>query len=406
MSTAIFFGFPGHGHVIPSLPIVAELARRGERIHYYLTPEFKNVVSASGVEFRAYGAAFPLASPYTLAQMQRGTTQTIRAQLESSAWVLENLSSEIQTLHPAYILHDSLAAWGWYVARALHLPSIALFPTLLYNFTKHDAPRALPLSARVRRAMRRLYQIPARIKADALSRKYHIPRLENLAQLARNRGDLNLVITSREFQPDGASFDPARFQFIGPSLAPRADAPAFPFAQLDKRPLLLISLGTAFNQRPAFYAACLRAFANTRFQVVMAVGEHFAQLKKNDAPPNFIVRASVPQLELLPRTSVFVSHGGMNSVHEALYFNVPLVMIPQGGDHAWIASRVVELGAGVMLASREPEPRQLWNAVEKIFSEPKYRDAAARIGATLRATGGAVQAADAIFNFKASRVIA
>jgi len=208
----------------------------------------------------------------------------------------------------------------------------------------------------------------------------------------RNRGTLNLVYTSREFQPHAEAFDAAQFKFIGPSVVPRADAPEFPFERLDGRPLILVSLGTAFNNQPTFYQDCARAFESQDWQVVMAVGTKF----NKTMPNNFIVRVSVPQLELLQRAAVFVTHGGMNSVNEALYYNVPLVMIPQGGDHAWIAARVVELGAGIRLNKGEMSAARLHQAVQAILANARYKEAATQIGLTLRATGGVSQAADEI----------
>lgn len=396
MSVIVVFGYPGHGHVIPSLPIVAELVRRRERVFYFLTPEFRAAVEGTGAFFCSYGANFPLGIAKNKARFQKSTAEAIQVQLETSRWVLEHLLSEVRALKPDLAVFDALAAWGWYVANALRQSTVALYPTFAYDYRSGAGHHQESWEARLRQAARTIYQTRSWAIANELSKKYRVPKPEYLTQLMRSHGRLNLVYTSREFQPNAEAFDKAQFKFIGPSVVPRADAPAFPFEQLDGRPLILVSLGTAFNNQPSFYKACAQAFAGNGLQVAMALGAN----GNLAAPPNFLVQASLPQLELLGRTSVFVSHGGMNSVNESLYYNVPLVMIPQGGDHGWIAARVVELGAGVRINKTEINAERLRGAVQEILANPKYKHAASDIGATLRATGGAVQAADEILGLQ------
>ena len=50
------------------------------------------------------------------------------------------------------------------------------------------------------------------------------------------------------------------------------------------------------------------------------------------------------QLEVLQHADVFVTHGGMNSSSEALYYGVPLVVIPVTGDQPFVAKRLTEVG--------------------------------------------------------------
>ena len=65
-----------------------------------------------------------------------------------------------------------------------------------------------------------------------------------------------------------------------------------------------------------------------------------------EIPDNVLVRPRVPQLDVLERADVFVTHGGMNSTMEALYYGVPLVVVPQMADQYMIADRVETLGVG------------------------------------------------------------
>lgn len=403
MATIYLLGYPGWGHLIPLLPIMEELTRRGERVVCFETSVFQKAVRATGAEFRDYGDEFPPASARVMERFHKSTSDAIRVQLETSRWALEHLLEPLRREQPAFLVHDSLSAWGWYLAHALEIPTVSLFSNFAFNFKQHQ-PKPRGLTARARAFAGRLRRANSRTLADDLSRRYRVPRLENLAQLMRNRGTLNLVFTSREFQPDGSTFSANEYRFVGPSMVPRPDAPAFPFEKLDGRPLIYISLGTVANAHPAFYAACVRAFRNAPYQIVLATGDNI----KVEAPSNFIVRPFVPQLEILKRAAAFVTHGGMNSVNEALYFDVPLVLCPQGGNTGWVAARAAELGAGIVIQNRELATdtqkggMRLRDAVNAVLSEPRYKLAAKRIGDSLRATGGAATAADEIVKFRSS----
>src|SRR5262249_53665442 len=112
------------------------------------------------------------------------------------------------------------------------------------------------------------------------------------------------------------------------------------------------------------------------------------------------VRPSVPQPEILQRTDVFVTHGGMNSVHEGLYYGVPQVLIPHQFEQLLNARCVAARGAGYIIEDwlrRKPiTAGALQQALAMVSSEPRYREAAQELQRSLRATGGYQQAADEI----------
>ncbi|CAK9000087.1 unnamed protein product [Durusdinium trenchii] len=66
-----------------------------------------------------------------------------------------------------------------------------------------------------------------------------------------------------------------------------------------------------------------------------------------ELPSNLVAQQSLPQLELLQKCNVFVTHGGANSVHEALSFGVPMVVIPIFGDQPVNADTVAKTGCGI-----------------------------------------------------------
>jgi MGT family glycosyltransferase len=108
----------------------------------------------------------------------------------------------------------------------------------------------------------------------------------------------------------------------------------------------------------------------------------------------------VPQLQVLQRADVFITHGGMNSVHEGLYYGVPLILIPHQFEQLFNARCVAARGAGLIvddrLSRRTIAATALRQALDTVMSEPRYRGAAMNLQRSLRATGGYQQAASEI----------
>ena len=141
--------------------------------------------------------------------------------------------------------------------------------------------------------------------------------------------------------------------------------------------------------------------------MLLAAGKRTNLADLEPIPENFLVRNFVPQLQVLERADLFVTHGGMNSVHEGLWYGVPLIAIPQQLEQAVVATQVERTGAGVALATRPPYGEvtapELRAAVEKVLADRATHQAASkRLGDSLRAAGGAARAADLILEFTAS----
>ena len=215
-------------------------------------------------------------------------------------------------------------------------------------------------------------------------------------------GDLNIVFTSREFQPPNKRVDET-FGFVGPSINPATRDGNFPFEQLTEQAMVYISLGTVHNLRADFYEMVFKAFADYPAQFVLSVGKFTDIDALGTIPENFIVRNYVPQLAILERADAFITHGGMNSVHEGLYYGVPEVVIPHQLEQLMNGLQVIRNGAGVMIGDKHPYGtitiKQLKKALVTIMTDANYRHNAERIGTTLRESGGYQHAVDEIEKF-------
>ncbi len=398
MSTVVFFNYLAYAHITSTLPLVRELVHRGERVIYYALEDFQAAIEDTGATFHSYGQDFP--SHLTNAELD--TAMTVHGLLQASQWVLDNLLQEVRAINPDYIAYEAFCPWGRYVAQVLQVPTVSIVSGLLMNTRIAVSVPSATLEAvhPILTGPGYKHIVRSRALAHTLSKKYCFKK-PHLAEVLSNKGMLNIVYTSKLFQPLANSFDHRRFKFVGPPILPCPKTTSFPFKSLERKPLIYISLGTIFNKREAFYRSCFEAFADKDWQIVMAIGYSVNRDSLGPIPANFIIHRFVPQLEILQRTTLFITHGGMNSVSEALYYNVPLVVMPQSGaDHPWIAKRIVELGVGKILPPKKVTVRNLRRVVEEVLSNPAYSQAVAKVGESLRTAGGCQAAADEIQAFK------
>ncbi|MFW6290935.1 MAG: glycosyltransferase, partial [Spirochaetota bacterium] len=177
-------------------------------------------------------------------------------------------------------------------------------------------------------------------------------------------------------------------------------AVCFPYERLDeRRPVVYISLGTILH-RADLLRRFLDAFASYPAQFVLSLGRTGDPDRLGPIPDNFLVRDYVPQTELLHRVSAFVTHGGLNSVHESLLAGVPMVVVPLQVEEAIVASRVHECGAGIAVRLDPPygavDEDELRHAIGAVLADERFAKRAHELGAGLRAAGGAPRAARVI----------
>jgi MGT family glycosyltransferase len=393
MGKAVALVYPTHGHITPSLAVVRELVRRGEEVVFYATPRARAQVEQTGASFRAYEAGDTDFNPDPptdglLADMARLLALTERT--------LPRLLDEIRSEAPDYILIDTKSVWGRLAAEALGLPAITL--SVVFALTRDhiavpDLVRMLYGGASRDTLVDGLREFE-RYAATArrLAARYRVSA-PDLIDFLRNPQPLTIVFTSREFQINGDTFGPSH-RFIGASLAsPDLDGNARNGSDAD-HPLVYVSLGTTFNDAPAFYQACFEAFGDQPYQVLLSTGGRAMTLP--EPPANIRVMPFVPQMEVLSRASVFVTHGGMNSANEGLWRGVPMVVVPQRGDQFLVGRRMAELGAGIAIMPAEATPARLRDAVGRLIAESSFRDRARALGASLVAAGGPARAADEI----------
>ncbi len=180
---------------------------------------------------------------------------------------------------------------------------------------------------------------------------------------------------------------------VGPSVVPRPSTTDFPWDWLTPgRPAVLVTLGTAnADAGHRFLAQAAQALARLDVQAVLVDPDG----SLTEVADNVLVRRHVPQLDLLPHVDAVVCHAGHNTVCESLWHGVPLVVAPIRDDQPIVAGQVVDAGAGVRVRFSRATSTHLADAVTTVLDETGgHRRAAALVGDSFRAAGGAPRAAD------------
>jgi MGT family glycosyltransferase len=363
---------------------------------YYSIEEYREKIEAAGARCRTYESLSPSVR-FDFGSDDKSSPslpKIARVMIEFCERSLPFLLDVIRQDEPDYILHDFTCLWGKYVSQILQIPAIATIPQFPVNMKRRPDPYPGMYSD-----MFRMFVggIPALIQfrrtANRISQVYSVRRA-GLWDMLANHEDLNIVFTSRYFQPHAEDFNDS-FVFVGPSIAERDETLDFSL-DFGNGPLVYISLGTVLNIDAKFYQCCFDAFAGTEKRIVLSAGADTNLDSLGAAPNNFVVRSYVPQLEILKRADVFVTHGGMNSISEGLWYGVPLLVIPQGSDQYLVAARVETLKAGAALNKRRLTPEALRQAVDSVALDEGIRANIETIQDSFREAGGFERAADEV----------
>jgi MGT family glycosyltransferase len=396
---AVFFTFPSFGHLTPELAVIGELTARGETVHVVSTARWQAEVERAGATFELYPReqeAFDPAIPTS------GLFEDMQRLLGLSEEILPWTLDALQRLTPDYVLLDTKCLWGRLAAAQAGVPAITMSVVFAIRSGVVPVPALVGMlygGSSAEAALSGLRGFTKYVEtARRIGRRWNLSS-PSLVEFLGNPQPLNVIFTARCLQPSQEAFDD-RYEFVGSAIASGRES-AGPSVVDDLRdPFVYVSLGTTFNNAPAFYEASFAAFDGVPWQTLISTGGHRAGLPT--APQGVVVREFVPQLQVLERARVFVTHGGMNSVNEGLRAGLPLLVVPQRGDQFVVAQRIAELGAGIALAPPDVTAQRLRASVQLLLEGDRYRQRAAMLGALIREAGGASRAADRILESRHS----
>ena len=385
MSKIVFFCIPAHGHTNPTLGVVRELISRGHQVFYYSYNMMREKIEATGATFVScdeYDQEQRLDAKDAV-RVGKDWAFSTQILVDTTLALDDTVCEHMRELNPDCIVADSMAVWGKAVALKLGIPFVSSTTTCAFNqYSAKIMKQSLRQMFGMIFSMTKINKNIKRLQEKGYPVKSVLDIIQN-----DNNTD-TIVYTSPEFQPCSETFSD-KYVFVGPSIRPIENI----FEKKSDK-LIYISMGTVINDSTEFYKKCIEALANKKYQVIMSVGNLINIEDLGAVPYNITISRFVDQIAVLSQADVFLTHCGMNSVNESLYYKVPLVMYPQTSEQDGVATRVEQLGAGIRL--KYVNAKSIKETIENVLHTKSYYEQAAKISEGFHKCTGVKGAADKI----------
>ena len=381
--------YSSDGHLLPSMCFASALQQRGHTVIFYTLADGKEKLAASGFPFRIYGEARLPLEKIREVYREVGRAHGLNAVkitvenlcLRASAG-LDDLPQLLSSDNLDVLVTDQVVPESSAIATALDIPYVTLCNALPTNPDTNMPPvfahgmYATSSLARLRiRALnrfmiwlgRRLLGVINEWQSSQTRPRYHC-----LTELASPFASITQLPQAFDF-PRSSVGD--NFHYVGPlhqlGIRPTME---FPWNALnDDLPIVYASMGTLQNQLRSVFFKIAEACSGLDVQLVLALGGGADEQEFADLPGKPIVVRYAPQLELLRRASVCITHAGLNTTLEAAACGVPMVALPVTNDQPGVAARIEWSGIGRRLSPRRLRASALRSAVHEVMGQSPQR---------------------------------
>jgi len=385
MTRVLFCVLPEKGHLNPYIGPAQALLDRGVEVVFHAPADITDQLTAAGIE-HFVGERTPPPG-----EAHRGPH--FAARIRDPAWLRQWIKSLLVDA-----AEDAIAP----LRRAIRdvAPDVVAIDPMVYPAAIASEREQIPWAA-ISNSLNPV--LPAELDSELLRTvDWLAPARANLfarhgmAPAFRGCDVLSPYLTVAFTTPEFAGRVPG-VQLVGPSLPRRVrgDETSFPWDWLDPaRALVYVSFGSQISYQPTLFRRILDAIADRPLQLVASCAELARSGELGPVPANVLLRSYVPQLALLSRSSVFVNHGGANSVMEAIACGVPMLLVPLCNDQFHQVHFIERAGIGGMLG---PDP---WLSIAPLLGEGPVRDRVRSISASYQ-RDGAGETADLLIRLAA-----
>jgi zeaxanthin glucosyltransferase len=380
------------GHIFPSLALARALEQHGHQTIFFNLPDTEGAIEAAGIHFVPYATQeYPLGSlkeimekiaalsgqPAFAYYVERMMT-LFRAGFRDLPETLRRESLDLLIADQVYFAADTLAMH-------LEVPFVSLANALLINredvipppamlWPYDDSPAGQERNCKgwagVDQAL-----VPLLELINGQRATWKLPPYRNLEE---SFSSLAQIVQQPSFLDLPRRQAPSTLHMVGPLRDDNqsVDIP-FEWDWLDGRPLIFASCGTLQNRLRFVFEAMIEACGLFDAQTVIALGSNALDPDSfHNVPPNVKLATFVPQRELLRRTTLCITHAGLNTTLDCLEFGVPMVAVPIASEQPGIAMRIAHLGVGKVIPLTELNKTTLEAAIEEVLSHPSYGSAA------------------------------
>jgi zeaxanthin glucosyltransferase len=399
------------GHLNPMTTLGHALRQRGHRVTLLTIADGRAKALAAGLEFAPIGASeYPEGSTRALfarlgelsgAAAFRATVAHFQ---QATRVVLRDAPPALRQLGVDALLVDQTSFGGASIAQALELPFVSVSCALLLN----QDPDVPPVNTGWRYRQVWWARLRNRLGYELLGRLAR-PISEIVVDYRRQQGLPPLSDPSQAYsqllqlcqQPAALEYPrrqlPTCLHFTGPLTDPASREPApFPWERLTGQPLIYASMGTIQNRQLGMFQTIAAACQQLDAQLVIALGGGCRPEALPPLPGSPLVVGYAPQLELLQRAALTITHAGLNTVLESLAQGVPMVAIPIANDQPGVAARVAWSGSGAVVPLKRLSEPRLRQAIDRVRQDDSYRHHARRLQLDIQRSGGVQRAADLV----------
>jgi MGT family glycosyltransferase len=400
---------PIAGHVNPLAAVGRALIRRGHQVTLFHVQDMEAKARGEGLQFEALGRRdYPLGQ---LAQsILRLSDLSGRAALRYAVECGCIISNLILRDGPQIarqrridaLLVDQNEPSGGSVAEHLGIPFLSVCTSLPLNREPLIPPvfvgwkfSATPLGRmrnRIGYSLADYLIAPIQAVLNKYRKNWGLRSIGGPDDTFSRIGSIAQLPREFDFPREGL---PESFHYLGPWFDEKSSSSvSFPYEKLDGRPLIYGSIGTLQKKNSRYFRIMAEACSGLDVQLVLSLGHPLGEAKL-DLPGNPVVVNYAPQLELLARAAVTITHAGMNTALQSLHFGVPAIAIPLAHDQPAIAARLARTGAGIAISPERLRPLDLRSAVQALLPEAsEFRRCARQLQQAIAKSGGVERAAD------------
>jgi zeaxanthin glucosyltransferase len=400
--------YKGAGHLNPLITLSRQLVARGHRVTFVHDVELEARIRLHGLEFCAIAASIDRSQKDAQSRHRKKPSSAvpllryrIRRTVNDMERFLRETPQALTRVGVDALIIDELALAGPTVAEVLRLPYFVISTSVPHNFG-WSAPRSIAppksLFTRVQSALLEVSILqmrgPVRRRLDNFRRQVQLGSIREIRNTFPALAHITQLPRCLDFPRSGL---PPTFHYTGPFVDETARiSMQFPWDQLDERPVIYASLGTTLKGEPATFHLIAEACDGLGMQLVMAIGGRRDPGIFRDMPGKPLIVKEAPQLELLKKAEIVITHAGSNTVFETLLQGKPMIAIPKTFDQPAIAARLAWLGAAIVLRPDKLSAQEIRSALSTLLSDPSYRNAARGLQAKIRSEDGLERATDLI----------
>jgi len=352
----LMVNLPFFGHTNPTLLLTEKLVERGHSVVYINAEQFREVIEKTGAQFIPY-KDYPV-NPTE----QEKKNLCFMAAYQTAMSMTESFD---------LLIYEMFFYPGIEIAKKKQIPCVRQFSQSAWSDeTWKEASFFFKISAKL---------IDMQVLPKSKTKKLGFDNHCLSEGILRAKPELNIVYVPDAFQSQRKSFDET-YLFIVPKPEIKKGNIVIPYEKM-KHPIIYISLGSIISNK-GFCAKCIKAFGNTEFSVILNIAKVPIE-SLGEIPENIYAYSYVPQIEVLTHVDVFLTHCGMNSVNEALWYGVPMVAMPIINDQLSNGKRIEELGIGKKVRAIMNSGTNLYKAACEVYANKEMKKRAIEISKTL-----------------------